>query len=488
MRASAALRGLLTRRPRSCSHVFPLLTRLPAAHTLFPLLTRLLHVLASGVFAAAPSASPFPCRIGKVGDAASARAARARARSKPHEVERATSRRSGAPRSARRFGPPAHALRRRSPQGVARGAARGTAAAVLRRVLARGCAECLARRLPFESGTPWEHHAAVLSGDRPAVSAICWSEGLEEEDAKTSLRSLMEAPWSRDAAARPPMLRFVEVLESVEGGRVIAPVEQEDASALLSGVPRSAARTRLVSTRCNSARSSPEAHMGRVSGRAWGAAVPGRRRSRSRLSRPPRVASASRRVARSAHRALARDDGGREGAPSRAKHRGGAERLPEGARPHVHAAPPLRRHAARGVPHPPAPLHRARVCRARWTRHDSVQRKQGEGQRDLGRSLLLRMAVSIGKGLAFLHSSDPPVIHRDLKPANCFVFSDPAIVKVGCVALLLLAPFLLHGGYISLSAARLCPTSSHLASLTPPSSPPRVATLVSAVSRTPRRP
>ena len=74
---------------------------------------------------------------------------------------------------------------------------------------------------------------------RPAVSAICWSEGLEEKDAKTSLRSLMEAGWSRDAAARPPMLRFVEVLESVEGGRVItAPVEQEDASALLGGVPR----------------------------------------------------------------------------------------------------------------------------------------------------------------------------------------------------------------------------------------------------------
>ena len=76
---------------------------------------------------------------------------------------------------------------------------------------------------------------------------------------------------------------------------------------------------------------------------------------------------------------------------------------------------------------------------------------KAKGSVSLGRPLLLRMAVSIGKGLAFLHSSDPPVIHRDLKPANCFVFSDPAIVKVGCVALLLLAPFLLHG------ATSLCP-------------------------------
>ena len=69
---------------------------------------------------------------------------------------------------------------------------------------------------------------------------------------------------------------------------------------------------------------------------------------------------------------------------------------------------------------------------------------KAKGSVTLGRPLLLRMAVSIGKGLAFLHSSDPPVIHRDLKPANCFVFSDPAVVKVGCVALLQFAPFLLH--------------------------------------------
>ena len=76
---------------------------------------------------------------------------------------------------------------------------------------------------------------------------------------------------------------------------------------------------------------------------------------------------------------------------------------------------------------------------------------KAKGSVSLGRPLLLRMAMSIGKGLAFLHSSDPPVIHRDLKPANCFVFSDPAIVKVGCVALLPVAPFLLHG------ATSLCP-------------------------------
>ena len=94
---------------------------------------------------------------------------------------------------------------------------------------------------------------------------------------------------------------------------------------------------------------------------------------------------------------------------------------------------------------------------------------KAEGSVTLGRPLLLRMAVSIGKGLAFLHSSDPPVIHRDLKPANCFVFSDPAVVKVGCVALLPVAPFLLHG------ATSLCPSP---ASARPPptsrrSRPPR---------------
>ena len=49
----------------------------------------------------------------------------------------------------------------------------------------------------------------------------------------------MEAGWSRDAAARPPMLRFLEVLESLEDGHVItAPIEQEDASALLGNVAR----------------------------------------------------------------------------------------------------------------------------------------------------------------------------------------------------------------------------------------------------------
>ena len=47
--------------------------------------------------------------------------------------------------------------------------------------------------------------------------------------------------------------------------------------------------------------------------------------------------------------------------------------------------------------------------------------------------LRLRMALSVARGLAYLHASDPPFIHRDLKPANCFVFEDPAIVKVGCV-------------------------------------------------------
>ena len=46
----------------------------------------------------------------------------------------------------------------------------------------------------------------------------------------------------------------------------------------------------------------------------------------------------------------------------------------------------------------------------------------------------LRMALSIARGLAYLHASDPPFIHRDLKPANCFVFEDPTVVKVGCVA------------------------------------------------------
>lgn len=49
-------------------------------------------------------------------------------------------------------------------------------------------------------------------------------------------------------------------------------------------------------------------------------------------------------------------------------------------------------------------------------------------------ALALRMAESIARGLAFLHASDPPVIHRDLKPANCFVFEDPGLVKLGCVA------------------------------------------------------
>ena len=42
------------------------------------------------------------------------------------------------------------------------------------------------------------------------------------------------------------------------------------------------------------------------------------------------------------------------------------------------------------------------------------------------------MALSLARGLAFLHSSDPPFIHRDVKPANCFVFEDPAVVKIGC--------------------------------------------------------
>ena len=48
-------------------------------------------------------------------------------------------------------------------------------------------------------------------------------------------------------------------------------------------------------------------------------------------------------------------------------------------------------------------------------------------------ALRLRIALSIVRGLAYLHSSEPPFIHRDLKPANCFVFEDPAVVKIGCV-------------------------------------------------------
>ena len=50
----------------------------------------------------------------------------------------------------------------------------------------------------------------------------------------------------------------------------------------------------------------------------------------------------------------------------------------------------------------------------------------------LNMPLALRMALSLARGLAFLHSSDPPFIHRDVKPANCFVFEDPAVVKIGC--------------------------------------------------------
>ena len=51
----------------------------------------------------------------------------------------------------------------------------------------------------------------------------------------------------------------------------------------------------------------------------------------------------------------------------------------------------------------------------------------------LGAALRLRIALSVARGLAYLHSSEPPFIHRDLKPANCFVFDDPAVVKIGFV-------------------------------------------------------
>ena len=85
--------------------------------------------------------------------------------------------------------------------------------------------ECLSGKLPFERPL-WDVYAAVLDGERPDMSEVRWTDGLQDSEFAARLEALMRDGWSDDASRRPTLLEYLEAIERLLQGRVVAlPVE-----------------------------------------------------------------------------------------------------------------------------------------------------------------------------------------------------------------------------------------------------------------------
>ena len=78
----------------------------------------------------------------------------------------------------------------------------------------------MSRRLPFEHyASPFDVEAAVLRGERPAVS-IVW---------QSDYAQLMTACWAADPATRPTFKEIVRQLDAIQ--EVAEPIERRTTSA-----------------------------------------------------------------------------------------------------------------------------------------------------------------------------------------------------------------------------------------------------------------
>ena len=71
--------------------------------------------------------------------------------------------------------------------------------------------ECLSGTLPFERPL-WDVYAAVLGGERPDMSKVRWTDGLQDGELAARLEALMRDGWSDDAARRPTLLEYLSLI------------------------------------------------------------------------------------------------------------------------------------------------------------------------------------------------------------------------------------------------------------------------------------
>ena len=219
--------------------------------------------------------------------------------------------------------------------------------------------ECLARRLPFApSGVAsapvpacWDVLAAVLDGDRPDIGQITWSDGLEADGSAVALANLMREGWSADASRRPTLLRILTTIERVlEAHPPALPVAVDDASSLIAGEARERRSYEIEFE---------ELHMDKEVARgANGAVHIARWRSTTVAVKVLlRGATTEKDINEYVSRRANRDT--LSHGPTSHFFRALYPQLPEGARPYLDPATPVRRRAPRRVHDAAQPVHRA---------------------------------------------------------------------------------------------------------------------------------
>ena len=260
--------------------------------------------------------------------------------------------------------------------------------------------ECLARELPFaREATPWEINARVVAGMRPSFDRVEWREGLADDGSERRLRDALARAWSLEPSARPTVAQLIDEVDAVLSSRVLAqPTSRERADALRRGAATRVRRAYEIGY--------DELEMGAELARGAFGAVHRAQWRGTTVAVKVQLASTLGEKELGAYL---------------------AELDFTAALRHPHVVMLLA-----------ACLEVPRLCIVlEFASNGALDgilygKEAGRvGGVALQTPLLLRMALSIARGLAFLHSSDPPFMHRDMKPANCFVFEDPAVVKIG---------------------------------------------------------
>jgi len=190
-----------------------------------------------------------------------------------------------------------------------------------------------------------------LDGDRPDIGQITWSSGLEADGSAVALANLMREGWSADASRRPTLLRILTAIERVlEAHPPALPVAVDDASSLIAGEARERRPYEIEFE---------ELHMDKEVARgANGAVHIARWRSTTVAVKVLlRGATTEKDINEYVSRRANRDT--LSHGPTSRFFRALYPQLPEGARPYLDPATPVRRRAPRRVHDAAQPVHRA---------------------------------------------------------------------------------------------------------------------------------